>query len=56
MLQRLRALLTSRRLLIVLTVLVGVLGVGYLLFASFVFDPLEDPLEDTASIVPRDVE
>lgn len=56
MLQRLRALLTSRRLLIVLTVLVGVLGVGYLLFVSFVFDPLEDPLEDTASIVPRDVE
>lgn len=56
MLQRLRAILTSRRLLIILTVLVGVVGVGYLLFASFVFDPLEDPLEDTASIVPRDVE
>ncbi|MCH2100398.1 MAG: hypothetical protein MK209_00525 [Planctomycetes bacterium] len=56
MLQRLRAFLTSRRLLIALTVLVGVLGVGYLLFASFVFDPLEDSLEDTASIVPRDVE
>ena len=56
MLQRLRAFFTSRRLLIALTVLVGIVGVGYLLFASFVFDPLEDPLEDTASIVPRDVE
>lgn len=56
MLSRLRAFLTSRRLLITLTVLVGIAGVGYLLFASFIFDPFEDSLEDTASIVPRDVE
>ena len=56
MLARLRAFLTSRRLLISLTVLVGIAGVGYLLFASFIFDPFEDSLEDTASIVPRDVE
>jgi hypothetical protein len=56
MLARLRAFLTSRRLLISLTVLVGIAGVLYLLFASFIFDPFEDSLEDTASIVPRDVE
>lgn len=56
MLHRLRAFLTSRKLLIVLTVLVGIVGVVYLAFASFIFDPFEDSLEDTASIVPRDVE
>lgn len=56
MLHRLRAFLTSRRLLITLTVIVGVLGVGYLAFSTMIFNPLEDPLEDTASIVPRDVE
>jgi len=56
MLHRLREFLTSRRFVVVLTVLVGVVGVLYLVFASFIFDPFEDNLEDMATLVPRDVE
>ncbi len=53
---RLRAFLTSRRFVITLTALVGLLAVLYLVFVSFFFNPFEDDLEDTASIVPREVD
>ncbi len=56
MLERIRDFFTSRRFIIALTVLVGVMAVIYLLFITMIFDPFEDDLEDTAMIVPREVE
>jgi hypothetical protein len=56
MLERIRDFFLSRRFLIALTVLVGLVAVVYLLFITLIFDPFEDDLGDTAAIVPRDVE
>lgn len=56
MLERIRDFFTSRRFVIALTVLVGIVGVIYLLFITLIFDPFEEDLGDTAAIVPREVE
>ncbi|MBC8405243.1 MAG: hypothetical protein H8E15_08455 [Planctomycetes bacterium] len=56
MLERIRDFLTSRRFVIALTVLVGIVAAIYMLFITLIFDPFEEDLGDTASIVPRDVE
>ncbi len=48
--------LGSRRFFWILASLVGSILVFYFLFASFFFNPFEDPLEDTAAVVPREVD
>ncbi len=48
--------LGSRRFFWILTSFVGFLLVLYFLFVTFLFNPFEDPLEDTAAIVPREVD
>lgn len=51
-----RSFLTSRRFLWAVTIAFGLVVVLYLLFVSFFFNPFEDDLEDTAAIVPQDVD
>ncbi|RMH00841.1 MAG: hypothetical protein D6702_12855 [Planctomycetota bacterium] len=53
---RLREFLTSRKFLWIVTGLFSGLVVLYFLFLTFFFDPFEDPLADTAEIVPREAE
>ncbi len=54
--ERLREFLASRRFLWLITILFGVLVILYLLFVTFLFNPFEDPLPDTAAVVPREVD
>ena len=56
LLERLRELLVSRRFQWILTIALGVLVVLYLLFVSLFFNPFEEKLADTATIVPEDVD
>ena len=54
--ERLREFLTSRRFLWAVITVVGLVGILYLLFISFFFDPYEEDLGDMASVVPREVD
>ena len=56
LLDRLRDFLTSRKFGLVLTVIFGVSLFCYFLFVTFLFNPFEDPLEEIAAVVPREVE
>jgi hypothetical protein len=56
MFERLRDFFTSRRFVVILTVLVGIVAVVYMLFITLIFDPFEDDLEDMAALVPREVD
>lgn len=55
-LERLREFIGSRRFVWTLTILLGVVVVLYFLFVTFFFNPFEDDLEDTAAIVPQEVD
>ncbi len=53
---RLREFLTSRKFLWILTSLFALVVVLYFLFITFFFNPFEDPLADSAEVVPREAE
>lgn len=54
--ERLREFLSSRRFLWIVTSLFALVLVLYFLFVTFFFNPFEDPLADSAEIVPREAE
>jgi hypothetical protein len=54
--ERISAILRSRRFSIIAASLIVVIFLVYLLFVSFFFDPFEDTLDDTASILPSEVD
>ncbi len=56
LLDRLRDFLTSRKFGWILTILFGATLFFYFLFVTFLFNPFEDPLEEIAAVVPREVE
>lgn len=56
LLERLRDLIGSRRFQWILTIALAALVVLYLLFVSVFFNPFEEKLEDTAAIVPAEVD
>ena len=53
---RLREFLTSRKFLWIVTSLFALGMVLYFLFVTFFFNPFEDPLADSAEVVPREAE
>ncbi|KAA3615176.1 MAG: hypothetical protein DWQ01_00185 [Planctomycetota bacterium] len=55
-LERLREFFSSRRFMWILTITFGVLVVLYFLFVTFLFNPFEDEMGDTAAVVPREVD
>lgn len=54
--ERLRDFLGSRKFLWILTSLFALVVVLYFLFVTFFFNPFEDPLADTAEVVPREAD
>ena len=54
--ERISATLRSRRFSIIAASLIVVFMLLYLLFVSFFFDPFEDNLDDTAAILPSEVD
>jgi|MDSW01.2.fsa_nt_gb hypothetical protein len=56
MFDKIKTIFTSRRFSLISVILIIVLLFVYLLFVSFFFDPFEDNLEDTASLLPSEVD
>ncbi len=54
--ERLREFLTSRKFLWILTSLFALVVVLFFLFVTFFFNPFEEPLADSAEVVPREAE